>query len=182
MSTGRPLSDKKREPARKLDLLGKVRSGEALQATAYVLAAGRPEDRGRYLYLRPDPDLTPERRVAEVRGSETEFAEAFRAAVDSILQAWDEGSFLPRLIQAGIFHKVDKSKLPNWKNMDPETLKIIENWDPGNQYSVPYMWGTAGLTYNMEMIRERMPDAPIGSLDMVFKPELAKKYGIRGGG
>jgi len=86
------------------------------------------------------------------------------------------GSFIPRLIQAGIFQKIDKSKLPNYKNLDPKILKILENWDAGNDYGVPYMWGTTGFTYNLDMINERMPDAPLDSGDMVFKPEIISKF------
>jgi putrescine transport system substrate-binding protein len=41
---------------------------------------------------------------------------------------------------------------------------------------VPYLWGTTGFAYNVKMIRERMPDAPVGSGDMIFKPEIAKRF------
>lgn len=93
---------------------------------------------------------------------------------DVILHA---GSFVPRLIQAGnILQKVDRSKLPNYKNLDPKTLSVLEHWDPGNEYGVPYMWGTVGLTYNVDMIKERMPDAPVDSLSMVFDPEVISKF------
>jgi len=83
---------------------------------------------------------------------------------------------LPLLVQAGIVQKVDKTKLPNYKNLDPNILKIMNNFDPGNEYGVPYMWGSVGITYNTDMIKERMADAPMQSLDMLFKPELAKKW------
>ena len=98
---------------------------------------------------------------------------AGRSGYDTVINA---GSFMPKLIQAGVFHKIDKGKLPNYKNLDPAILKILDNWDPGNDYGVPYMWGTVGITYNVDMIKERMADAPMQSLDMLFKPELAKKW------
>lgn len=85
------------------------------------------------------------------------------------------GSFMPNLIKAGIFQELDKSKLPNIKHMDPDIMATLEGWDPGNKFGVPYMWGTAGMTYNMTMIQERLPDGPYGSLDMIFKPELISK-------
>lgn len=53
---------------------------------------------------------------------------------------------------------------------------MLSDWDPGNQHTVPYMWGTVGITYNVDMITERMPDAPMHSLDMIFKPALAAKW------
>ena len=86
------------------------------------------------------------------------------------------GSQLPKYIQAGAFAKVDKSKLPNWKHLDPTILGVMENWDPGNTYGVPYMWGTTGITFNMDMIKERLgDDAPITSMDILMKPEYASK-------
>ncbi|WP_426235474.1 polyamine ABC transporter substrate-binding protein [Pseudomonas sp. TWP3-2] len=61
--------------------------------------------------------------------------------------------FLSRLIKAGAIQKLDKSQLPNWKNLDPLLLKKLEVNDPGNQYGYPYMWGTAGIGYNVEKIK-----------------------------
>lgn len=81
-----------------------------------------------------------------------------------------------RLIKAGIFQKLDKSKLTNWKNLDPFVLANQAAADPGNEYAVPYMWGTNGFTYNVAMIKERMPDAPVESLKMLFDPEVVSKF------
>jgi spermidine/putrescine-binding protein len=61
--------------------------------------------------------------------------------------------FLSRLIKAGAIQKLDKSQLPNWKNLDPALMKKLEVNDPGNQYGFPYMWGTAGIGYNVEKIK-----------------------------
>ena len=73
------------------------------------------------------------------------------------------GTFLARQIQAGVFQKLDKSKLPNLSNMWDVVEKRTANYDPGNDYSINYMWGTTGLGYNEEKILERMPDAPVTS-------------------
>ena len=81
-----------------------------------------------------------------------------------------------RLIKAGIFQKLDKSKLTNWKNLDPFVLTNQAAADPGNEYAEPYMWGTNGFTYNVAMIKERMPDAPVDSLKMLFDPEVVSKF------
>jgi putrescine transport system substrate-binding protein len=86
------------------------------------------------------------------------------------------GSFLGRQIQAGVFQKLDKSKLPNLVHMWPEISERLTKYDPGNQYAINYMWGTTGIGYNVEKIKERMPDAPVGSWDMVFKPEVISKF------
>jgi putrescine transport system substrate-binding protein len=85
-------------------------------------------------------------------------------------------SFFARQIKAGIYQKLDRSKLTNWSNLDQWVLKQQAGYDPGNVYAVPYMWGTNGFTYNVEMIKERMPDAPVNSLSMVFDPEVVSKF------
>jgi putrescine transport system substrate-binding protein len=85
-------------------------------------------------------------------------------------------SFLGRQIQAGVFLPLDKSKIPNLKNLDPAMLKRIEQQDPGNQYAVPYLWGTSGIGYNVDKIKAIFGDTAVtGSWDVVFKPENAAK-------
>jgi putrescine transport system substrate-binding protein len=75
-----------------------------------------------------------------------------------------------------VFQKLDKSKLPNLDNLWPQIMGRIEKFDPGNEHAINYMWGTTGIGYNVEMIKERMPDAPVDSWDMVFDPEIASKF------
>ena len=82
------------------------------------------------------------------------------------------GAMSSRLIPEGFFLPLDLSKLPNIKHLDPEIMAFLETYDPGNKHSLPYMWGSTGITYNVDMIRERMPDAPLDSGDMIFKPEV----------
>ena len=82
-------------------------------------------------------------------------------------------NFLGKQIQAGAFQKLDKSKLPNWKNLDPALLKQLEVSDPGNQYAVPYLWGTNGIGYNV--VKEVLGDQPIDSWAILFEPENMKK-------
>jgi putrescine transport system substrate-binding protein len=81
-----------------------------------------------------------------------------------------------RLIPIGIYQPLDRSKLTNWGNLDPWVLQTLDSADPGNRHGVPYLWGTTGFTWNVRMIRERMPDAPVGSGDMIFKPEVARRF------
>lgn len=85
------------------------------------------------------------------------------------------GLTLPNFIKANVYEKLDKSKLPGWKNLDPEVLRILAGWDPGNDYGIPYFWGSVGMTYNVDMVKERIPDANMDSLDLLFKPEFAAK-------
>jgi putrescine transport system substrate-binding protein len=85
-------------------------------------------------------------------------------------------SFFARQIKTGIYMKLDRSKLTNWSNLDQWVLKNQAAYDPGNAYAVPYMWGTNGFTYNVDMIKQRMPDAPMDSLRMVFDPDVVSKF------
>ena len=86
------------------------------------------------------------------------------------------GAFLGRQIQAGVFQKLDQSKLPNLANIDPNIMKATEAFDPGHQFSVPYFWGTVGIGFNVDKIKQRMPDAPLDSWDLVLKPEIVSKF------
>jgi putrescine transport system substrate-binding protein len=85
------------------------------------------------------------------------------------------GPFLARQIQAGVFQKLDKSKLPNLVNMWPEISERLAKYDPGNEYAVNYMWGTTGIGYNVAKVKAALGDVPIDSWDIIFKPENAAK-------
>jgi putrescine transport system substrate-binding protein len=85
-------------------------------------------------------------------------------------------SFLARQIQAGVFKKLDKAALPNIKNMWPVIEKRTAIYDPDNTYSINYMWGTTGIGYNVDKVKERLgDDAPVNSWDLVFDPANAEK-------
>ncbi len=87
------------------------------------------------------------------------------------------GFFLERQIKAGVFQKLDKSKLPNLANVWPEIAQRLAAYDPGNLYAVNYMWGTTGIGYNVAKAREALgPDAKIDSWEVAFKPELLAKF------
>jgi putrescine transport system substrate-binding protein len=85
-------------------------------------------------------------------------------------------SFLERQISAGVFKPLDKSKLPNYKNLDPELLKMVAQHDPDNKYAIPYLWATTGIGYNVEKVKAILgKDAPVNSWDLVMKPENLEK-------
>jgi putrescine transport system substrate-binding protein len=85
------------------------------------------------------------------------------------------GHFLARQIQAGVFQKLDKSKLPNIANMWDVVSERTAAYDPGNEYSINYMWGTTGIGYNVNKVKEALGIDKVDSWDVVFKPEnLAK--------
>ena len=84
--------------------------------------------------------------------------------------------FLERQIKAGVFQKLDKSKLPNLGNIWAEIANRLAAYDPGNQYAVNYMWGTTGIGFNVGKAREILGDAKIDSWDVLFKPDLIAKF------
>ena len=86
------------------------------------------------------------------------------------------GPFLGRQIKAGIYQKIDKSKLKNYGNLDPLILKAEAAFDPGNEYAVPYFWGTVGVGINVDKVKQRLgADAPVDSLAIFFDPKYADK-------
>lgn len=83
---------------------------------------------------------------------------------------------LAREIPKGFWMKLDQASLPNARNADPQIMQLLQAVDPGNQYAVPWMWGTTGLIYNSDKINAIMPNAPLDSLDMILKKEVAAKF------
>ncbi len=86
------------------------------------------------------------------------------------------GGFLSRQIQAGVFQKLNVSKLSNHGNLWDLIKDRTEVYDPGNAYSINYMWGTTGIGYNVGKIKERMADAPLNSWRMIFDPKVVSKF------
>jgi putrescine transport system substrate-binding protein len=84
--------------------------------------------------------------------------------------------FFSREIKAGVYLTLDKSRLSNWKNLDPHVLALEAAYDPGNAHAVPYLHSINGFAYNVDMVKARMPDAPVDSLDMLFKPEVVSRF------
>jgi len=85
-------------------------------------------------------------------------------------------NFIGRQISAGVFRELDRSKLDNYKHLDKGIMKVLESVDPGNKYSIPYMWGTTGIGYNVKKVQAAFGgNAPVNSWDLIFKPENAAK-------
>ena len=86
------------------------------------------------------------------------------------------GTFLQRQITAGVFQPLDKAQLPNIENMWGVIEERTAAYDPGNAYSINYMWGTTGLGVNVGKVQEILgEDAPIGSLSLIFDPANIEK-------
>jgi len=91
------------------------------------------------------------------------------------------GTFLQRQITAGAFQPLDFTKLPNAVNLWDVIQDRTAQYDPGNAYSINYMWGTTGLGVNVGKVQEILgEDAPINSLELVFNPENMEKLAACG--
>ena len=86
------------------------------------------------------------------------------------------GDFLQRQITAGAFQELDFDKLPNAGNLWDVIKERTAQYDPGNAYSINYMWGTTGLGVNVGKVTELLgEDAPIASMDLILDPANMEK-------
>lgn len=84
--------------------------------------------------------------------------------------------FADRHIKAGLYQKLDKSRLDRWDNLDPVILQSLADIDPGNEYLVPYMWGTTGIGYNLDKVKAILgDDMPLDTWRLVFDPEIVSR-------
>ncbi|WFR95849.1 polyamine ABC transporter substrate-binding protein [Rhizobium tumorigenes] len=85
-------------------------------------------------------------------------------------------TFLQRQIAAGVYQKLDKSKIPNLSNMWSEITDRAQKYDPGNDYAVDYMWGTTGIGYNIDKMKAILGTDERPNWDVLLKPEMAAKF------
>jgi len=71
---------------------------------------------------------------------------------------------IARLIKEDMLYKLDFNNIPNFKHIDDKFKNL--NYDPNNEYSVPYMWGTVGIAYNAAMVEE-----PVDSWNILWDPK-----------
>ena len=85
--------------------------------------------------------------------------------------------FMGRQIIAGVYQKLNKDELYNYNNLDPAMMNLLENLDPDNAHSIPYLWGTTGIGYNKQKAIEVMGENfAMNTLDVVFVPEIIAKF------
>ena len=96
-----------------------------------------------------------------------------RSGYDVVVHA---ASFTARLATVGIFHPVDFNKLPNWHHLDPNLIRRADEKYSNGLQGVPFFWGTTGITYNVDLIKERMPNAPLDSSALIFDPEIISQF------
>ncbi|MFC4159437.1 extracellular solute-binding protein [Chitinimonas lacunae] len=85
--------------------------------------------------------------------------------------------FAAKQVASGVYLKLDRSKLPNWPNLDPEILRKVEVADPGNQYLVPYMWGTTAFGINVDKVKKALGNEPLPSdeWELLFNPRYTSR-------
>lgn len=80
-----------------------------------------------------------------------------------------------RLVRAGALRVLDRARIPNWRNLDPALMAQVAATDAGNAHGAIYLWGTVGLGINAAKVRALWPEAPLGSLDLLLRPENARR-------
>lgn len=80
-------------------------------------------------------------------------------------------------LDAGLLQKIDKSKIPNYKNLNPEIVSYLGKLDPGNQYLVDWMWGFITIGYNVDKVKKALGNLPMpeNAWDLLYKPEYVSK-------
>ena len=91
--------------------------------------------------------------------------------------AGPSNAFIGRQIKAGAYQKLDKSLIPNYKNINPKLLALMQEVDPGNDYAVPFFWGTNTFAINTERVKKALgtDKLPDNQWDLVFNPEYTAK-------
>ena len=85
-------------------------------------------------------------------------------------------SFLERQIKAGVYQRLNKSLLTNLGNADADMAARFAINDPGNLYSVNYLWGTTGIGYNVRQVRAVLGDVPVNSFRLLFDPAMVSRF------
>jgi putrescine transport system substrate-binding protein len=131
-------------------------------------------------YLAPDTIASFEKQTGvKVRVSYFDTNETLEARVLTGSSGFDvvvpTAPYLERQIRSGAYLSLDKSKLPNLANLDPAIMSRVALNDPGNAHAVVYAWGTYGIGYNVKMVAEALPDAPLNSWRLIFDPAYAAR-------
>lgn len=84
-------------------------------------------------------------------------------------------SLAARISKANVLSTIDPSKLKHYGNLDPAILATLAEAKGAAGTGVPYTWGTVGIAYNDKLVKARLPNVALDSLDVLFKPELAAK-------
>ena len=86
------------------------------------------------------------------------------------------GDFLARGREAGVYADIDTSRLANIDNQDKQVQELAVSQMADTKAGIVYMWGTTGVAYNVDMVKERLgANAPIDSWSLILDPANAAK-------
>jgi putrescine transport system substrate-binding protein len=97
---------------------------------------------------------------------------AGRSGYDVVVHS---SQYSSRLTPIGVYQKLDYSRLDNTRHLDPGLQSKVDVYERTRGYTIPYHWGSTGYAWNVELVRERLPDHPMDSADVLFDPEVASK-------
>jgi len=176
------------KPTRSFFMIGKIGTGFAIAAVAGLVSVSAYAADQKVLNIYNWSDYIAEDTVAKFEketgikvrydvydGNETLEAKLMAGHSGYDIVVPTAFPFLDRQIKAGVYMKLDRSKIPNYKNLDPKLMARVAAADPGNEHAVIWMWGTDGIGYNVKAVEKVLPNAPVNSLDMIFKPEIVSK-------
>jgi putrescine transport system substrate-binding protein len=99
---------------------------------------------------------------------------AGRTGYDIIVPSSNWGALQAR---GGLLNKIDKSKIPNFKNLDPVVMEQLSKLDPGNEYLIPWFWGYTTVSINTEKVKKALGDLPMpdDAWALIFDPKYASR-------
>jgi len=83
--------------------------------------------------------------------------------------------FLAQQIKAGIYQKLDRSKITRYGGLDATVMKALTASDPGNLYGVPYMISAVGIGFNIDKVKSLLPGVALDSWSLLFDPAQVSK-------
>ncbi len=83
--------------------------------------------------------------------------------------------YLARQVPRNLYQPLDKSKIPNWENLQKKILEKLRRADSQNDYAAPFIWGTLGIAYNKSVVKERLPKQSIDSWAVLFDPHIVQQ-------
>jgi putrescine transport system substrate-binding protein len=85
--------------------------------------------------------------------------------------------FVKAQIDAGLLKKLDKSQIPNYKNLDSNLMGKLVSVDPGNEYVIPWAWSFTTVAINKAKVAKALGSTPMpeNAWDLVFNPTYTSK-------
>jgi putrescine transport system substrate-binding protein len=90
------------------------------------------------------------------------------------------GNVLEHLIGARVFRVLDRSRMPNWRNLDTDVMARLARQDPGNRFAAAYLWGTTGIGINVSRASRILPGVPLDGWSLIYDPAIIGKLAACG--